>query len=152
MIRLQLCHAGFLPAALPYHCELKCQMSVHPQMSVRHFDLGPTFEEDGPIDMAWYLGSSRHIRTCRRIIRLQLGQGGSLETRTWILETRTWGLVAKSGKSVILEACHVNPLTHPPTPISLFPHQGAGGLGLLRTLRTGKDTRKWQLLSWVNYS
>ena len=96
MIRLQLCHAGFLPAALPYHCELKCQMSVHPQMSVRHFDLRPTFEEDGPIDMAWYLGSSRHIRTCRRIIRLQLGQGGFLETRTWTLETRTWTLVPQS--------------------------------------------------------
>ena len=48
----------------------------------RHFDIRPTFDMDGRNDMAWYLGSSRHIRTCRRIIRLQLGQSGFLETRT----------------------------------------------------------------------
>ena len=41
--------------------------------------------------------------------------------------SQTWTLFPRP---LILEACHVNPLTHPPTPISLFPHQGAGDLTL----------------------
>ena len=35
-------------------------------------------------------------------------------------------LVPQSPRSLILEECYVNPLTHPPAPISLFQHQGVG--------------------------
>ena len=90
----------------------------------RHLNFSPTFHVYGPIPQAWYLACIPHIRTCTRIIRLQLGQSGSLETRTWTPETRTWSPVPKS---LIPEGPPVNPsLTHPP-PISLFPHLGAGG-------------------------
>ena len=47
-----------------------------------HLDFRPSLHFDGPIDLAWWLPSSHHIRTCRRLIRLQLGQSGFLEPRT----------------------------------------------------------------------
>ncbi len=53
MTRLQLQRGGFFPAALAYRLVTQTEMSLHPQTSVRHFIFGATFEEDGPIDMAW---------------------------------------------------------------------------------------------------
>ena len=49
--------------------------------------------------MSEVLGSIHPAQVVDRSTRLQIGQGGFLETRTWVMETRTRGLVAKPVKT-----------------------------------------------------
>ena len=50
--------------------------------SGHHLDFRPALHFDGTIHLAWWLASSHHIRTCRRLIHPELGQRGFLEPTT----------------------------------------------------------------------
>ena len=53
-----------------------------PTFLERHFDIGPTFDLDGPIDLPWQLASIHPAQLVDVSTRLQLGRGGFLRSGT----------------------------------------------------------------------
>ena len=86
-----------MPGTMPDRLVHPCQMSGLNRNVGRHLGDGPTFEACGRIDMSELLGPIHPAQVVDGSTRLQIGQGGFLETRTWTLETRTWTLGPRCG-------------------------------------------------------